>query len=218
MIQQLTHSIGGMNFRVIVMTDKISLVIQAGGLSRRMGEDKALKLFLGRPLIQRVVDRLAPLADEILVTTNRLADYAFLGLRLVPDLVPNCGSLGGLCTGIANATHSIVAVAACDMPFASALLFEKATQFLIHEGADVVVPRSSSGLEPMHAVYRRDTCLPIIRFAVQSNQLKAIDWFPRMRVREMSEEEIAVADPSGLAFWNINTLEDFYKAEQWCDQ
>jgi molybdopterin-guanine dinucleotide biosynthesis protein A len=200
------------------MADKISLIIQAGGQSHRMGEDKALKPFLGRPLIERVVDRLAPIADEILVTTCRPEDYLFLHLRLVPDLVPGCGALGGLYTGIAAATHPIVAVAACDLPFASAALLETAARLMVREGADVVVPRTSKGLEPMHAVYRRATCLPVIQSAVESNQLKVIDWFPRMRVREMSAEEIAQADPSGLAFYNINVPEDFYTAEQWCNR
>ena len=46
----------------------LTVCIQAGGRSSRMGEDKALKSFLGRPLIQRVVDRLSPVADELIVT------------------------------------------------------------------------------------------------------------------------------------------------------
>ena len=56
----------------------LTVVIQAGGMSARMGEDKALKPFLGRPLIQRVIDRLTPIADELIVTTNRPAEYEFL--------------------------------------------------------------------------------------------------------------------------------------------
>jgi molybdopterin-guanine dinucleotide biosynthesis protein A len=196
------------------MSDKVSLVIQAGGGSRRMGEDKALKSFLGRPLIQRVVDRLASIAAEILVTTNHPAGYTFLGLRLVPDLVPGCGTLGGLYTAIASASHPIVAVVACDMPFASAALIEAAIRLLIREEADVVVPRSSGGLEPMHAVYRGAACLPVIQSAVESNQLKVIDWFPAVHVREITPEEVAAVEPSGLTFWNINTPEDFITAER----
>src|SRR4030043_1489998 len=97
----------------------LSVVIQAGGQSSRMGEDKALKPFLGRPLIQRVIDRLSPIADEMIVTTNRPDDYAFLNLRLAPDFKPGRGSLGGLHTAIASATLPFVAVVACDMPFAN---------------------------------------------------------------------------------------------------
>src|SRR5215204_3397973 len=100
----------------------LTVCIQAGGQSSRMGEDKALKMFLERPLIQRVVERLSPIADEIIVTTNRPEDYSFLGLRLFPDLKLGRGALGGLYTAIASASHPSVAVIACDMPFASALL------------------------------------------------------------------------------------------------
>jgi molybdopterin-guanine dinucleotide biosynthesis protein A len=196
------------------MQDKISLAIQAGGESSRLGGDKALRLFLGRPLIQRVVERLAPIADEILVTTNRPEDYAFLGLRLVPDLLPGRGALGGLYTAVASASFPIVAVAACDLPFANLALLQAAAALLIREGAEAVVPRSAGGLEPMHAVYRRETCLPVIRAAIERDHLKVTDWLPAVRVREQSLEEIAAADPAGLAFWNVNTLDEFRQAEE----
>src|SRR5687767_9764343 len=100
----------------------LTVCVQAGGQSSRMGEDKALKTFLGRPLIQRVIDRLASIADEMIVTTNRPEDYAFLNVPLFPDLKPGRGALGGLYTAIASAKHPLVAVVACDMPFASANL------------------------------------------------------------------------------------------------
>ena len=70
----------------------LSVSIQAGGQSRRMGHDKALMPFLGRPLIQRVVDRLTPIADELLVTTNNPDDYQFLGIPLFRDLKPSRGA------------------------------------------------------------------------------------------------------------------------------
>jgi molybdopterin-guanine dinucleotide biosynthesis protein A len=196
------------------MPDKVSLVVQAGGNSRRMGEDKALKLFLGRPLIQRVVERLASIADETLVTTHRLQEYAFLGLRLVPDLVPGRGALGGLYTALACASHPIVAVVACDLPFASALLFKTAIDLLGREEADVAIPRSTEGLEPLHAVYQRSTCLAPVLAALQADRFKVIDWFPSVRVRELSREEVAAADPSGRIFQNINTPADFSLAEE----
>ena len=198
------------------MAEQVTLVVQAGGRSSRMGEDKALKPLCGRPLIQWVVERLAPLADEILVTSNRPGVYDFLGLRILPDLIPERGVLGGLYTGISFASHPIVAAVACDMPFANVALFELAARLLIQEEVDAVVPRSSGGLEPMHAVYRRETCLPVIRSAVEANRLKAIDWFPSIRLRELGEAEIASLDPAGLAFWNINTPEEFARAEKLC--
>jgi molybdopterin-guanine dinucleotide biosynthesis protein A len=191
----------------------LTVCIQAGGQSSRMGEDKALKPFLGRPLIQRVVERLTPIADEVIVTTNLPEDYQFLDLRLVSDLRPGRGALGGLYTAIASASRSMVAVAACDMPFASATLLRAASRILIEEDVDVVIPKSSEGFEPLHAVYRREACLPAIESAIEADQWKVIAWFPQVKVRVLTPKEVKEYDPSGLAFWNVNTPEEFLKAE-----
>ncbi len=179
-----------------------------------MGEDKALKTFLGHPLIQRVVERLSLVADELIVTTNRPDDYAFLKLPLISDLKPGRGALGGLYTAIASASNPIVAVVACDMPFASATLLAAGTQLIVEEGADVVIAKSEEGFEPLHAVYRRETCLPAIEAALEADQWKVVAWFPQVKLRVLTSEEIRRYDPSGLAFWNVNTPEEFSKAEE----
>lgn len=179
-----------------------------------MGEDKALKPFLGRPLIQRVIERMSPIADEIIVTTNRPADYEFLNLRLVSDLKPDRGSLGGFYTAVASASQPLVAVVACDMPFASTMLLETGTSLLVKEEADVVIAKTDEGYEPFHAVYRRATCLPAIEAAIEADKWKVIAWFPQVKVRELSPDEVRACDPSGLCFWNVNTPEEFEKAEQ----
>jgi molybdopterin-guanine dinucleotide biosynthesis protein A len=200
------------------MKQAITVVIQAGGMSARMGEDKALKPFLGRPLIQRVINRVMPIADELIVTTNRPADYEFLGLRLVPDLKPGRGALGGLYTAIASATFPLVAVVACDMPFASSMLFEGARRLMVEEEADVVIAMSDEGYEPIHALYRRETCLPAIELAIDADQWKVISWFPKVKVRTLTPDEVKSFDPSGLCFWNLNTPEEFAEAEKRAQQ
>jgi molybdopterin-guanine dinucleotide biosynthesis protein A len=192
----------------------LTVVIQAGGMSSRMGEDKALKLFLGRPLIQRIVERMSPIADEIIVTTNRPNEYEFLKLRLVPDLKPGRGALGGLYTAIASAAHPLVAVIACDMPFASQIFFEGARRLMVNEEADVVIAKTNEGYEPFHALYRRETCLPAIEAAINADQWKVIAWFPQVKVRTLSPDEVRSFDPSGLCFWNLNTPEEFLEAER----
>jgi molybdenum cofactor guanylyltransferase len=191
----------------------LTLCIQAGGQSSRMGEDKALKAFLGRPLIERVVQRLSPIADEVIVTTNHPERYTFLKIPLFSDLKPGRGALGGLYTAIAAARNSLVAVAACDMPFASASLLEAASRLLAQEDVDVVIPKSEEGYEPLHAIYRRETCLPAIEAAIEADQWRVIAWFPQVKVRVLTPDEIRQYDPSGLAFWNVNTPEEFSKAE-----
>ena len=204
------------------MNKILSLVIQAGGGSRRMGEDKALKPFLGQPLIMRVMDQVGHLAGEILVTSNHPENYASLPLKVFPDLVPGRGTLGGLYTALASATLPLVAVVACDLPFASAAMLERMVVLMEQEKADAVVPcwggeeysPARSGWEPLHAVYRRETCLPAVRTSLEAGEWKVIAWFPHLKVRSFTMEEAAACDPSGLAFWNVNTPEEFEEAER----
>ena len=94
---------------------------------------------------------------------------------------------------------------------------------LVEEEVDVVIPgaatraerggKSMEGYEPLHAVYRRETCLPAIEAAIDADQWKVIAWFPQVKVRVLTPKEIREYDPSGLAFWNVNTPEEFSKAE-----
>jgi molybdopterin-guanine dinucleotide biosynthesis protein A len=199
----------------------LTIVIQAGGQSSRMGEDKALKPFLGKPLIQRVMERLIPIADEMIVTTNRPDEYRFLNVRLVSDLIPERGALGGLYTAISSATHPYVGIVACDMPFVSQMFFETAHRLMVEEEADVVIPRikseetqKSGGYEPLHALYRKETCLPAIEDAIQKDLWKVIAWFGKVKVRDVSDDEMKSIDPSGLYSWNVNTPEEFAQAEE----
>jgi molybdopterin-guanine dinucleotide biosynthesis protein A len=109
------------------------------------------------------------------------------------------------------------------MPFASPPLLEAASKLLIEEETDVVIPggapgaeragKSGEGYEPLHAVYRRETCLPAIETAIDTDQWKVIAWFPQVKVRVLTPDEVRQFDPSGLAFWNVNTPEEFSRAE-----
>ena len=198
----------------IIIRPMLSVVIQAGGQSTRMGENKALKLFLGRPLIQRVIERLQPVADELLVTTNQPDEFGFLHVPLVPDLRPGRGALGGLYTAIASAHGPYVGVVACDMPFASATLIAAAANILEREAFDVAIARTDEGYEPLHAAYRREACVPAIESAMEADQWKVISWFPGVRVRTLRAEEVEEYDPDRLAFWNLNTPEEFAEAER----
>ncbi len=192
----------------------LTLVIQAGGESRRMGRDKALVPFLGQTLIERVLGRVAHLADEILVTTNKPEDYAFLGLPLVKDVIPGRGALGGLYTALSAAHQPLVAVVACDMPFVSAELLAFERDELLRAGYDAVIPRTAEGTEPFHAVYDRDACLPAIYAAIQADRWRVDAWYRQVNLRLLSPAEVHPYDPQGLAFWNVNTPQDLAQAEQ----
>ena len=192
----------------------LSVAVQAGGQSSRMGENKALKPFLGRPLIERVVSRIDSAADEILITTNDPGAFDFLGIRQELDIRHGSGPLGGLYTALAAARSPIVAVVACDMPFANAPLLVASAGILLHDDVDVVIARSPEGYEPLHAVYRRTTCVPAIESALDSGQLRVISWFPKVRVRHLTSEELDRYDPEGIAFLNVNTPDEFARAEE----
>lgn len=192
----------------------LTAVIQAGGESRRMGQDKGLLPFLGRPLILRVISRLQIVADEMIITTNRSEAYQFLGLPLVSDIIPGKGALGGLFTALSVASHELVAVVACDMPFINSelVLLEKET--LIKTNSNLVVPHSGEGLEPFHAVYQRSACLPAIEAALQSEKWRVDSWFNQVKVQILPVELVQRYDPGLRCFKNVNTPEELQAAEE----
>ncbi len=191
----------------------LTIVVQAGGESRRMGEDKALRPFLGKPLIQRVVARVELLADELLVTTNSPEKYEFLKLPLIPDIIPGRGALGGLFTALKAAQHDLVAIVACDMPFVNSELLAAQRDWLADRAVDAAIPRTEGGTEPFHAVYRRSTCLPAIQSAIEAQKWRVDAWFFRVNIRWVLPDEVVQFDPQQLAYWNVNTPEEFNQAE-----
>jgi len=193
----------------------ISLVIQAGGKSSRMGENKMLMPFAGTPLIQRVFERTKSIAQEVLIVSNEPEELSFLDVKMVKDSILGLGAIGGLYTAMDKASSELVAVVACDLPFVSASILAEGARLLDRTSADVAIPRVKGDFyEPLHAVYRREPCKKAIFQAIQSDQHRLISWFPSVRVLEMDEVLCGQLDPDGLAFFNINSKEDFLLAEQ----
>lgn len=192
----------------------LTIVIQAGGESTRMGQDKALIPFLGKTLIQRVFERVAKLGDEILVTTNHPESFAFLEATLIPDLLPGRGALGGLYTALSAASHPLVGVVACDMPFVSANLLSALYDRLVETGWDAAIPRSPGGLEPFHAIYRRETCLPLVKTSLETGLHRVDAWFSEAKIAYFALEEVQRWDPHQIAFLNVNTPAELEQAEK----
>jgi len=189
----------------------LTVAVQAGGRSSRMGSDKALLRLDGIPLIERLLQRVSGLGEEILITTNRPQDYQYLGLRMASDPEPGAGALHGLRTALEAARGQTVLVLACDMPFVSRPLLEHMLQ--LAEAADLVVPRRGGEYEPLHAVYSKG-CLPALEAALQQGQRRMISFFPSLNLHTVEQEEIDRLDPEGLSFFNVNTPEDLQKAER----
>jgi molybdopterin-guanine dinucleotide biosynthesis protein A len=183
-------------------------IVIAGGKSRRMGRDKRFLEIGGKALLDRVLEIMEPLFAEIIVV---LSDGTpVLGQsrwRTVTDLIPQCGSLGGLYTGLYSATHPRVFAVACDMPFLnSELVHYMAT---LNEGADVVMARLVTGLQPMHALYSK-RCLGPLEAMARSGNLKVQNLVSvtDLNVRLVSEADLIRFDPQLLSFQNINTPAD----------
>lgn len=189
----------------------ISIAIQAGGRSSRMGRDKALIPLGGRRLIEHAIERLQGMSDDLFITSNHPHTLNDLNIRLVPDQYPGRGALFGLGTALQAARHDDVLVVACDMPFIQPDLIEH--MMTLCGRADVIVPELDGRFEPLLAIYHRSICLPAIEQSLEDQKHRMISFFPAVVVSAINEESIDRLDPGRLSFFNINTPEDVTVAE-----
>ncbi len=192
----------------------ITIVLQAGGKSIRMGKDKALLPFLGIPLIKRLRDRFSDMGDELLVITNDFSGYQDLAVPLYKDIIPDRGALGGLYTALSISKNPLVGLIAADLPFASPALLAHLIKIILTSGAEAAIPSTERGLEPLHAVYRRDTSLPLVKKAIDQNLWRMNSWFDQAEILILTPEETRKVTSSKHTFLNLNTPEDLQKAEK----
>jgi len=187
---------------------KVTSIILAGGKNLRLGRNKALEAIDGKTLIERVVERLKPLSDHLIIVASPEQFNLPLAFEaeILPDRYPHYGPLGGIYTGLlaSRSLHSIVV--ACDMPFLNTALLRYMVE--ISDGYDAVVPRLDDGMvEPLHAIYSRD-CLDNMKTQLENNQLKVHSLLKKIRVRYIERAESEKLDPQLLSFFNINRQSD----------
>jgi len=190
------------------------LIFGGGRATRLSGTNKALLEVGGTSILRRILETVRPLAGETVLLTNDDSLAGITGLRLVFDARPHAGVLPALAAGLAEASAEVCLVVACDMPFVSSDLFVHLLDVQARTGADVVIPRTAGYLEPMHAVYRRQTVARAIQAALERGEQRLISYFPDVTVREIEEAEWRLIDPRGLAFFNVNTPEDLAEARR----
>jgi len=189
---------------------KTTGIILAGGKNLRMGQNKALLEVHGQRMIDRTKNLFLEIFDEVLLVTNSPLDYLDLNLRVVTDLYREKGALGGIFTGLFHSSHSHAFVAACDMPFLNKNLIRHLVA--LSPGYDIVIPKTDDGFQPLHAIYSQK-CLPFMEDLLRQGNLKIIDFFPRVRKRDVPAEEIFPFDPELISFLNINTPEDLARVK-----
>ncbi|MGB3715630.1 MAG: molybdenum cofactor guanylyltransferase [Candidatus Promineifilaceae bacterium] len=190
--------------------ENVSVAVMAGGKSSRMGSIKAFMPFLGRPMIEHVIDRVAGLGNEILIVTNDPDPYSYLGLPMVGDVYEDCGPLGGIHSALYHGKYQYLLVVACDMPWLERGLLDH--MISLRETADVIVPRWGKFPEPLHALYSK-SCLEPVESSLEAGILKVISFYGRLTVRFLDREEIERFDPEGRSFVNVNTPGDLADAE-----
>ncbi len=164
-----------------------------------MGRDKSLLPLAGEPLIARIAGQLRPLFDEVLISANDPAPYAFLGLPVIADAEPGQGPLMGIASCLRAARNEWLFVTGCDVPDLDAAFI--ASLLELARDCDVVMPRDSDGRpEPLCALYRK-TVLAVAERLLADGRRRIIDLLPELRV----------ATPALPGGWlkNLNTPEEF---------
>jgi molybdopterin-guanine dinucleotide biosynthesis protein A len=188
--------------------------VLAGGKSSRMGSDKAFLETDGQTLLDRALDALDVVCScvKIVGDPDKFAKYEATKFgRAVADIFPDCGPLGGIHAALAQSSAELNLMLAVDMPFVSSELLE----FLFKAAGNardavVTVPRTSYGLQPLCAVYRRDFS------AVAEQQLRAGNYridaaFADLPKRLIEADELEGAGFSERSFFNVNTPQDWMR-------
>lgn len=183
-------------------------IVLAGGKSSRMGRDKSLLRLGGRTLLRRTVGVLAEVLDEVLIVADRADRFNDLaGVRVVADLVPDIGPLGGIYTGLKEAGRPSAFVVACDMPLLDPRVIAGQVDVWrttdADGGADALVPVLNGEPEPLHSIYSK-RCLPAIERRIERGEYRVRALFDAVRVHFWEP------DPADArCFANINTPADW---------
>ena len=183
-----------------------------------MGQNKALMRLGDEPLIVHVIRQMKLVTDELLLITNEPDLYTTLKLPMYGDILPDMGTLGGLHTGLTYAANSTVLCVGCDMPLLKPNLLSHLITLL--DDYDAVVPyveaadRPASVFQTLSAVYSK-RCVSVINGMLASGELRVHALYDRIDTRIVRPHEWRTFDPQGLSFFNINTPEDFEKANKY---
>lgn len=218
-----------MSLNVPKKTLPVTGVILAGGQSRRMGQNKALIQLGDDSLIEHVIRRMHLVVEELLLITNTPAEYAHLNVPMHGDIIPNTGALGGIYTGLTHASYDAVICVGCDNPFLVPNLltylvsvlgeYDAVMPYTYSRNKDIGVRNLSYSddritLQTLCAAYAK-RCLPIIECMLQESELRVHALAERAHVQRVSPEVWQRFDSEGMSFFNINTPEDFEKADSY---
>jgi molybdopterin-guanine dinucleotide biosynthesis protein A len=196
-----------------------SAVILAGGLNSRMGgRNKALLTIGGKRIVDCIVDALDPLFEEIMLVTRLPELYRDTSLHVVEDLLKVRSSLTGIHAGLTHARADYIFVVPCDAPFLQTDLIRLILDE-VEPRYDVVLPRCGEFYQPLCAVYSK-RCLAFIEEMLNQGDLKILNLFDKINLKEIPMEKLIQADPEERSFINVNTPEIYrlYKSHVFIKQ
>lgn len=184
----------------------INAYILAGGKSSRMGRDKGLMLFKGKPLIQYVIEQLIPAVKNIVLVANN-PDYKDFGLEVIGDYIKDIGPAGGIYTALKHTDASYNFIVGCDMPFVTTA----AVEFIIQSSfqSQVTLPVYHQTIEPLCGIYAKE-CLTKWHELVLQNIIKLNDMITYFKLQKLNMDNNELF--SEKLFQNINTQHDFNNA------
>jgi len=194
---------------------EISCIILAGGKGLRLGRDKVSERVGNTSLLEQAISCIDSLSKDIIIVTAEERTFAPLAdhpkVRIVSDIFPGQGSLGGIYTGLVKSDSFYNLVVAADMPF----LNEPLLRYMIEvsDGFDFVLPRVKNLFEPLHAIYSKN-CIQPIESMLEQGKKVIVELFNYVKVRYVEAEEVDRFDPRHLSFFNINTKEDLEIAKK----
>lgn len=189
------------------MIGDVTGILLAGGKSRRMGEDKRFLLIGEQTMFERTLAVLRSIFERVCVVIAQDSPPLEAEVPVVRDLVADCGSLGGLYTGLKQAHTEYVFLVACDMPFLNPASVRHVVS--LKDKADIVMVRLGQGLQPTHALYSR-RCLPVVEEMVHARQFKIqhLATHSALQTRLVAESDLREIDLDGVSFINVNTPAD----------
>jgi molybdopterin-guanine dinucleotide biosynthesis protein A len=186
-----------------------SAIILVGGEARRAnGQEKYFFQYQGKTFIERLVDSLREVTDEIIIVARDKEQCkrfnALKDVRCIEDIRQGIGPIGGLHAGASAAQGNLLFVSACDMP-----CIERAVVSYLFDAigdADAAIPSwNTDMLEPLHAVYRRHVLLRYLE-SHESNSLRPM--IRSFNTKYVPVEDLRRLDPRLRTFTNINKLEE----------
>lgn len=189
-------------------------VILAGGRNTRMqGRNKAFLTINGRTILERLIDTLSAVFQEILLVTRQPELYTAYPVTVVEDIFKARSSLTGIHAGLAHAETRYAFVVPCDAP----LLKQDLVMLLLSElepGVDAVVPMIQGYYEPLSAIYST-RCIGPIETQLNRSDFKITRFYQEIRLKTVEEGRLRTVDPELHSFLNINTPEALAALKTW---